>query len=49
MSSKVDHKYSTTATTATLNETVKDVAGNTTVCKKKVSIYVDNTFNDILS
>ena len=43
VSSKVDHKYSTTATTATLNETVKDVAGNTTVCKKKVSIYVDNT------
>ena len=43
VSGKVDHKYSTTATTASLNETVKDAAGNTTVCKKTVSVYVDNT------
>ena len=43
VSSKVDHKYSTTASTASLNETVKDAAGNTTVCKKTVSVYVDNT------
>ena len=42
-SSKVDHRYSTTATTAALNETVKDVAGNTATCKKTVSVYVDNT------
>ena len=42
-SSKVDHRYSTTATTAALNETVRDVAGNTATCKKTVSVYVDNT------
>ena len=43
VSSKVDHKYSTTATTAALNETVKDAAGNTATCKNKVDVYVDNT------
>ena len=43
VSGEIKHNYSKTAATDTLNEIVKDAAGNTTTCKKNVNVYVDNT------